>query len=477
MLLLNVKQERFKYHLAWALMTLLLFITVFGTYLMPHGIGIENRLQGEWQVIDGVKKMVLPPYAPGGAYPLGTDHRGYDVLSLLLNGAKYTLGYALLVTLLRFLIALPLGLFTGVTGRGRGMLSTLQLMTAAVPPLLFIFPTLYGLNGLLTSNQSALILFAMLVVIGIFQVAHQFSERARFYNEKLYIHASRTMGATNLRVAARHLIPHLRPEMLFAFLTEYVQVLFLLGQLAVVKIFLGGFEDFQIDEKLVIQLTKNGEWGAMVSYGSQYIREYPWIVAAAGLFFTGSVLILSFFSKQVQQRLSMPFLYTRRPFWKNRPAQALIGTVAIAAVAVFAIPQFSAPAELPPPAKPVVAEPSQPATPSLEDRKENMLSKSNMFMGYLAENKLEYANYLVDGNQYTEGTAPLPAVFADWARLFSEQGYKFVKIGEDVRQSESVTDFFDQPAFELDVFVTDPGGAEAKWLLLVTGSGGILDGK
>lgn len=345
-----LRSPRAQYRLAWFLFLLLLFVAAFGSYLMPHTIGPDDKIAMTYISKTGEKIFTRTPVEPNADFWVGTDHRGFDILSLILNGAKYTLGFVLGVTLLRFLIALPLGLLAGVrNGWIQKTVHALQLVLTSVPPLLFIFPLAYGiyralgLNGGIPANDPKnigfmLIVFFLLVFVGVFPLANQFAERARYYSGKLYISAARTMGASTGRIVSRHLLPHLRPELVFAFIMEFVQALFLLGQLAVFSIFIGGGEPFQVDDRppTYIPLTNTGEWGGLIAYGVRFIKPYPWIILTVGTFFTASVLILSFFAKQLKQRLEQPYLYQSKPLLRIQTFELKKGALAMTALTVAA---------------------------------------------------------------------------------------------------------------------------------------------
>lgn len=474
----SVRWLRFRYRLAWGMMLLLAFVVVFGSYLMPHEITPEHKIALYNQEVDGVMKKLPPPIAPNSEFWFGTDHRGYDVLSLLLNGAKYTLGFALLATILRFVIALPLGLYSGATRRGRGVLATLHLVTSSVPALLFLFPTMYGLNSMLPPESTGKILFALVVGIGVFQVANQFAERADFYSGKLYIEASRTMGASTSRIVFRHFVPHLRPEILFAFLSEFVQVLFLLGQLAVVRIFLGGGELFVIDDGpplVQITLTTSGEWGGMISYGISSLRSYPWILAFSGLVFTLSVLIVSFFAKQVQKRLDTPYLYVDKPWWRDKLALGGIAAGAVLCLALLTVSLNKSPDSLT-----TMSETTpQPATSAPQsglkaDQPDIKKSKqvAESFINYLIKNRWDMAaiyagvNYDVLAKDSKQNVPPPPAPYDLWLKAFTEQKYQFVGLG-------AVRVVGNSP--EIEVKVKDASGKEEVWYLVHVSSGHIRD--
>lgn len=302
------------YLAAWSLFLLLLLTALLGTRLMPHSIGDGAKFQYRQVTEGGQPVYIIPPVRPNGEFWLGTDHRGIDLLSLLLNGMKLTLGFAASIALCRFLFGIPLGLWGAGSRAGRGFIRVLQLVTASVPALILLYPVLIGfyrlLNlGMVLPDQEwkrtlfSLLLFASASFLGIASVADQTAERGRFFLAKDYVAAARLMGAGRLRIARRHILPALAPELLYMLLSEWVQVLFLLGQLAVLGIFLGGSETVNLEDGMpLIQQSPVGEWGAMISYGARFIQFYPHILLGAGLFFIVSVAVLKFFLAQLQKR-------------------------------------------------------------------------------------------------------------------------------------------------------------------------------
>ena len=96
------------------LVTVCLFLAVFGPMLAPHdptNINIPNRLS-----------------PPRGEWLLGTDALGRDILSRLLHGARWSLGLAFVVSLLGLIIGtidnrLSVRLCQGVYGLGGSHLS------------------------------------------------------------------------------------------------------------------------------------------------------------------------------------------------------------------------------------------------------------------------------------------------------------------------------------------------------------------
>lgn len=302
------------FYMSIAFVVLILLVMIFGTWLKPHGISPEDKINMIQYQEDGKTRYSIPPYAPNSTFWLGTDHRGYDMLSLLLNGLKYTLGTALGLTLLRFVFALPWGLWSGMTDKGRGLLGSLQWAVAAVPAFIFLYPPLagmyYGLRldlGTKADPHNKLLFtvtfIILITVIGIFPLAHQIADRTRYYRSKMFIEASRLMGGSFWHRTLRHIVPSMRNEMMFIFLSEFMQVLFLLGQLAVFHIVLGGTEMIGDEEAgYSITISTSGEWLSLIAYGSHYIRLHPWIILSSGTSFATLFLSLQFFLSQLKRR-------------------------------------------------------------------------------------------------------------------------------------------------------------------------------
>ncbi|RKP44502.1 hypothetical protein D7Z26_26700 [Cohnella endophytica] len=303
------------FYCACGLIVLIALIAAFGGMLKPHGISESDKIVMITKEIDGKLEYSMPPFEPNSSFPLGSDHRGFDILSMLMNGLKYTLGVAALLTLLRFLIAVPLGMWSGVTGRGSGFLKSMQWVISAVPAFLFLYPPLAGMYFGLGLNLRGkadphnmmiftIVFFAMVTFLGLFPLAYQIAERARFYSRKPYVEASRLMGGSVFHTIKSHILASMRLELLFTVISEFILVLFLMGQLAIFNIIVGGSETLEWEDGLgyYIHLTTTGEWTSLIAYGAKFIRIYPFILLHVSLCFTGLILSLQFFLVQFKKR-------------------------------------------------------------------------------------------------------------------------------------------------------------------------------
>jgi peptide/nickel transport system permease protein len=151
---------------------------------------------------------------PSLKHPLGTDDLGQDLLARMLYGGRISIA----VGIAAMLIAISVGVVIGaIAGISRGWVDTALMwltdLFLSLPqlPLLLLIIYLFrdSLKGWVGPEVGVFIL--IVIVIGGFRwmpVARLV--RAQFFSlrEKEFVEAARALGASPLRVVARHLIPN-----------------------------------------------------------------------------------------------------------------------------------------------------------------------------------------------------------------------------------------------------------------------------
>lgn len=179
--------------------TLWLGLVLCGLVLLP---GIVALWWTPWDPERiAVVERLLPPSA---SHWLGTDHLGRDLASMLMSGARSTLGIALAAVLLGMLLGVPLGLWAAAR---RGLADEL-LMRAN--DLLFAFPALL-LAILLAAALGPGAMNAVLA-IGLFSVP-VFARVVRAGALSLWLRdfvlAARLAGKGSWRISLQHILPNL----------------------------------------------------------------------------------------------------------------------------------------------------------------------------------------------------------------------------------------------------------------------------
>jgi peptide/nickel transport system permease protein len=239
----------------------LVFIAVFifaaltAGFLAPYG-----PLEG------GLANRNLPP---GGAHLLGTDLQGRDEFSRILYGAQVSL----LVGVVSVIMGVSIGGFIGAVAGGLGGRFDSVLMR--VVDVLLSIPGILLAIGIVSWLDRGLpqIMFAVAMTNApIFARILRGSLLA--LRESDFVTASRSMGASPLRVLLRHMLPNA--------LTALIVAATLALATAIIDVAGLGFLGLGPPD------PRTAEWGTMLTDATKYLRQAPWLI-----FFPGVAIVIS----------------------------------------------------------------------------------------------------------------------------------------------------------------------------------------
>ena len=239
-----------------------LLIAVFAGVLAPHSpIAIDNAAY-----------LKPPAWQSGGSwtYPLGTDAIGRDILSRLMYGARLSLSIGVAVVALSIIVGTCLGMaaafFRGVTE-----IAIMRLMDVLLSlPSLLLAIVIVAILGPGLMN-------AMLAVAVVVLPHYVRTARAAALTElsRDYVTAARMVGASNLRLMFREVLPNcLAPLIVQASLGVSTAILD-----AAALGFLG----------LGAQ-PPSPEWGTMLADAREFVLRAWWVVTFPGLVILITVL-------------------------------------------------------------------------------------------------------------------------------------------------------------------------------------------
>ncbi|WP_343593336.1 ABC transporter permease [Paracidovorax wautersii] len=184
-------------------------------------------------------------YAPIDAqHWLGTDYLGRDVLVRVIQGARYTVGVALLATLIASSTGTVLALLAAATGSWMdAFLSRLLDTLTSIPSKLFALVLVAGFGS---SIGVLICTAAFLYVPGAFRIARSMAVNI---NALDYVTVARTRGEGTLYIMLREILPNIIGPILADLGLRFVYVVLLLASLS----FLG----------LGIQ-PPSADWGSLV---------------------------------------------------------------------------------------------------------------------------------------------------------------------------------------------------------------------
>ena len=150
-----------------------------------------------------------PQQAPSSTYWLGTDYEGRDILSRLIYGGQVSLEVAVLSVLLGTMVGSAWGVVSAYLGGKVDLLSQRMVeVVMAFPTLVLAMIFLIALGGGIWT-----------VIIAIAVTRLPFGVRVirsvtLAIKELTYVDAARAVGASDLRIMARHIVPQCLPAFL-----------------------------------------------------------------------------------------------------------------------------------------------------------------------------------------------------------------------------------------------------------------------
>jgi len=281
---------------------LLLVAALAGPALAPYGEDNAERL-AVVQTAQGPVTLYAPQ-PPSLRHWLGTDRWGYDLLSLLLYGARFTVIGALAVGLARVLVGSAVGVGLGLRASRRQAPARAGLLSA-IPAFFVVYLAMARINvgSVVPPWQLALIQAALMTLVGIPSVAVLVREKTYQLRSRPFVDAAGALGAGRVWIGSRHVLPLLREDITLMVLHETLLALNLLGQLGIFQLFFGGTE-FSMDPPMYYSITH--EWAGLIGQARASIQVNQWTLLApmAAFIFavTGLFLLLRGLEDHLQAR-------------------------------------------------------------------------------------------------------------------------------------------------------------------------------
>ena len=200
------------------------FVGIFGSFFAPYPARPDPHAYDPFYVGDVRRQPSwLDEDEPNNfKYLFGTTAIGTDVLSDMIHGTKYTVYVGVLVTLITMALSIVVGAIAGFYGRWvDNLLMRIAEVFLVFPALLFIlvFVRIFTLQVgdpfwtmPIVNFQIPVGLTIVVFILGVFNWASNARMiRGEFLRirELEFIEAERALGASNIRIIFRHILPNL----------------------------------------------------------------------------------------------------------------------------------------------------------------------------------------------------------------------------------------------------------------------------
>jgi len=245
-------------HPTMAIGGVLLGLVVFASLLAP-------TLTAYDPLKPSFSQRLAPPWGLGGtrAHLLGTDNLGRDILARLLYGGRISLALAVTAVAVAGLVGVLVGLAAGWGGaRTDAVIMRVADVQLAFPVIMLAI----AIVAVVGTNPLALV--GVLALSGWVLYARAIRAHVLTIRRLDYIEAATTLGASDLRIIVRHVLPNTVALILVIGSSQFATMVLLESGLS----FLG----------MGIQAPRPS-WGLMLAEGRDYLSNAWWLATAPGL--------------------------------------------------------------------------------------------------------------------------------------------------------------------------------------------------
>ncbi|WP_137790817.1 ABC transporter permease subunit [Bacillus sp. E(2018)] len=274
------------------------------SFVYTYGIKDPNDKPQAVLYNENQELVARAPFPPSEDFLLGSDKEGKGVLTNLIEGAKYTVGLAILLSLIRIILSFILGyIFYTLPKLLKDKIEVLcdayHYAPTAIFAYLLLSPAIIAFSWSYDEKVKLLLTIGVIVALAIPILSVLIMREIEHVFSKEFISSCRLIGGSSMHIFLKHVTPFLIPKIIILFVQQVGQVLTLFAHLALLDIFIGGGKQvimgMDLEGNLLMEsFSLSSEWGGLIGKSWNSFMSYPWMLFGPILAFTLTILAVNF---------------------------------------------------------------------------------------------------------------------------------------------------------------------------------------
>ncbi|OJD52524.1 peptide ABC transporter permease [Bacillus sp. 4048] len=283
------------------------FLSVLMIVSIGYTVFFDGNIRELTMMYNEKRELEAAPFSPSGKFWFGSDVKGRDLVQLIIEGAKWTVGASIIIAILRVIVGGGIGLLLGMYGKRSFPVIASFFDPFSIVPMVMI--SYFMLNEVLTFDSGAEVVplylrvafqIIVLVCLAVPTVMLYVAQEVKYIKKEEFMLAATVLGGSKWHRLKHHIWPHMLPSFLLLVAQQFVSVLLLLLHLGLLKLFFGGTILFGLDADSV---TK--EWTGLIGQNFRHLTTHTWIVLIPIAFYSMTILSGNLISNSMQDAIKL----------------------------------------------------------------------------------------------------------------------------------------------------------------------------
>ncbi|CAM4274957.1 MULTISPECIES: ABC transporter permease subunit [Bacillus cereus group] len=283
------------------------FLSVLMIISIGYTVFFDGNIRELTMMYNEKGELEAAPFSPSSKFWFGSDVKGRDLVQLIIEGAKWTVGASIIIAILRVIVGGGIGLLLGMYGKRSFPVISSFFDPFSIVPMVMI--SYFMLNEVLTFDSGAEVVplhlrvafqIIVLVCLAVPTVMLYVAQEVKRIKKEEFMLAATVLGGSKWHRLKRHIWPHMLPSFLLLVAQQFVSVLLLLLHLGLLKLFFGGTILFGLDADSV---TK--EWTGLIGQNFRHLTTHTWIVLIPIAFYSMTILAGNLVSNSMQDAIKL----------------------------------------------------------------------------------------------------------------------------------------------------------------------------